>query len=142
MRCLARMLLCAVVVTTMSTVSASLAADRERPADRVVVMYFHRTERCPTCKKMGAYSEEAMKEKFASELKEGTVEFHFVDFQIKKNAKLVKGYKIEDPALIVSQIVANKVKQYKNLEEIWTKVQKKPEFLEYVQKNVTAYQKR
>ena len=30
------------------------------PADRVVVMYFHRTQRCPTCQRMGSYSEEAV----------------------------------------------------------------------------------
>ena len=36
------------------------------PADRVVVMYFHRTVRCPTCRRMGSYSEEAVVEGFAS----------------------------------------------------------------------------
>lgn len=113
----------------------------DRPADRVVVIYFHRTERCPTCQKMGSYSEEAVKQKFADQLKDGTIEFHFVDFEQKKNAKLVKGYKVADPALIISKIVGNKVKEFKDLEDIWTKVQKKPEFLEYVQKNVANYRK-
>ncbi len=124
--------------------AAMLALDlqaADRPADRVVVIYFHRTERCPTCQKMGAYSEEAVKQKFAGQLKDGTIEFHFVDFQKKKNEKLVKGYKVGDPALIVAKIVENKVKEFKDLEEIWTKVQKKPEFLEYVQKNVASYRK-
>jgi hypothetical protein len=82
-----------------------------------------------------------VKQKFADQLKDGTIEFHFVDFEQKKNAKLVKGYKVADPALIISKIVGNKVKEFKDLEDIWTKVQKKPEFLEYVQKNVANYRK-
>ena len=32
------------------------ASAAQPPADRVVVMYFHRTERCPTCRKMGSAS--------------------------------------------------------------------------------------
>ena len=140
MRSATRITACVLVMTTIAVLESAGAAG-DRPADRVVVMYFHRTERCPTCKKMGAYAQEAIKQKYAGEMKKGTVEFHFVDFENKRNAKLVKGYKVEDPALIVSKIVANKVKEFKNLEDIWTKVQKKPEYLQYVQENVAAYQK-
>ena len=112
-----------------------------RPADRVVAMYFHRTQRCPTCLKMGSYSEEAVKKGFAKQVKEGSVEFHYVDFQNKKNAALTKGYKVSGPALIVAKIKENKVKEYKNLKDIWTKVREKPEFLKYVRENVEAYLK-
>ena len=85
----------------------SLAADV--PADRVVVMYFHRTKRCPTCLKMGTYTEEAVKNGFPEQLKDGTVELHYVDFQDKRNAALAKGYKVTGPALIVAKIADNKV---------------------------------
>ena len=114
---------------------------RSAPADRVVAMYFHRTQRCPTCLKMGSYSEEAVKKGFAKQVKEGSVEFHYVDFQDKKNAALTKGYKISGPALIVAKVKENKVKEYKNLKDIWTKVREKPEFLKYVRENVEAYLK-
>ena len=111
------------------------------PADRVVVMYFHRTQRCPTCRRMGSYSEEAVTEGFAKEIKDRTVEFHYVDFQDETNAALTKGYKIGGPTLIVAQVVGNKVKAYKNLTEIWTKNGDKDAFLKYVRDNVAAYQK-
>ena len=75
-----------------------------KPKDRVIAMYFHRTQRCPTCLKMGSYTEEAMKAAFEKQLKEGTVEFHYVDFQNQKNAVLTKGYKITGPALIVTSV--------------------------------------
>lgn len=115
----------------------ALAADA--PADRVVVMYFHRTQRCPTCLKMGGYSEEAVKTGFAQELKDGTVGFHYVDFQDPRNAALAKAYRINGPALIIARVANNKVVEFTNLKDIWTKVADKPAFLRYVQDNVAAY---
>jgi len=114
----------------------ALAADA--PADRVVVMYFHRTQRCPTCLKMGGYSEEAVKTGFARELKDGTVAFYYVDFQDSRNAALVKAYRINGPALIIARIANNKVVEFTNLKDMWTKVADKPAFLGYVQHNVAA----
>jgi hypothetical protein len=120
--------------------NASTKADAGPPADRIVVMYFHRTQRCPTCRRMGSYSEEAVVKGFAQEIKDRTVEFHFIDFQNEANAALTKGYNVSGPTLIVAQIIGNKVKQYKNLNEIWAKNGDKDAFLKYVRDNVTAYQ--
>jgi hypothetical protein len=125
-------------VAALATTNISSAADT--PKDQIVAMYFHRTERCPTCKKMGAYSEEAVKTAFAEELKKGTVRFLYVDFQDPKNAKLAKGYKIEGPALIVAKIVDNRVAAYKDLDGIWERVTEKAVFLKYVQDNIAGYQ--
>jgi hypothetical protein len=125
-----------VVSSLPQTVSAA-----DPPGDRVVVMYFHRTVRCPTCLKMGSYSEEAIKGGFAESIKESKVEFHYVDFQDARNAALAKGYKVGGPALIVAKVVGNKAVEYKNLTDIWTKVGDKAAFIDYVQSNVKTYQK-
>ena len=129
------------VVATLALIlpQAVLAADA--PVERVVVMYFHRTQRCPTCLKMGSYSEEAVKTGFAEQIKNGKVEFHYVDFQDKKNEALTKGYKVGGPTLMVARVAGNKVAECKNLTEIWTKVGDRKAFIEYVQGNVKDYQK-
>jgi hypothetical protein len=123
---------------------AAFAADETKnadksaaaPADRVVVMYFHRTVRCPTCKRMGGYTEEAVLKGFPKEIKDGTVEFHSVDFQKEENADLTKGYKVSGPTLLVVRVVGNKVKEYKHLTEMWAKSADKDAFLAYVRENV------
>jgi hypothetical protein len=122
---------------------ADPSADKQAdsPADRVVVMYFHRTKRCPTCQKMGGYSEEAVTKGFPDQIKEGKVEFHYIDFQAEENAEIVKGYKIAGPTLIVVRVAENKTAEYKNLTEIWSKVRDKAAFIEYVRKNVKEYVK-
>ena len=116
-----------------------VAADT--PSDRVVAMYFHRTQRCPTCLKMGGYSEEAVTTGFAREIKDGKGTFYYIDFQDPKNAALTSGYKVGGPTLIVARIAGNKVTEYKNLTEIWTKVRDKSAFIDYVQTSVKDYQK-
>ena len=116
------------LVVFVAAVAPAIVLAADTPKDRVVVMYFHRTERCPTCKKMGSYAEEAVKNAFQKQLKEGTVEFHFIDFELKKNERISKGYRVEDPALIVSKITNNKVAKFTNLEDIWSKVAKSRRF--------------
>jgi hypothetical protein len=128
----------AVVALWLLSTAATAA---ELSKDRVVVMYFHRTHRCPTCLKMGGYSEEAVTTGFARELKNGKVEFHYIDFQDERNAELTKGYKVSGPTLLMARVAGDKVARYKNLTEIWTKVGDKEAFIEYVQGNVKDYQK-
>ena len=113
----------------------------EPAAQRIVAMYFHRPQRCPTCLKMGSYTEEAVTTGFPKEIKGGTVALYFIDFQDEKNAALTKGYQITGPALIVARIDGKKVVEFKNLTEIWSKVRDKEEFIKYVQGNVSVYQK-
>jgi thiol-disulfide isomerase/thioredoxin len=117
------------------------AKPAKTPDDRVVVMYFHRTQRCPTCRRMGSYTQESVQEKYADALKKGTVEFRYVDFQDKKNEAQTKGYKVTGPTLIVAKIEKNKVKDFKNLKEIWDKNNDKQAFYKYVQENIDEYAK-
>ncbi len=130
-----------VAVLFASALPQAVSAEDAPPKDRVVVMYFHRTQRCPTCRKMGGYAEEAVKTGFAEEKKKGTVEFHFIDFQDEKNEALTKAYQVGGPTLIVAKVVDNKVAEQKNLSEMWTKVRDKTAFIEYVQSNVKEYLK-
>lgn len=109
------------------------------PSDRVVAMYFHRTQRCPTCRKMGSYAEEAVNTKFANELQDGTVAFYDVDFQQPTNAPLAKRYQVEGPALIVANVKDNKVARFENLEEIWSRVADKEAFVSYVQGSIEKF---
>jgi len=116
------------------TVQAVWAADA--PSERVVAMYFHRTQRCPTCLRMGSYSEEAVTSGFAQQIEKAKVAFYYIDFQDPKNEALTKGYGVSGPTLIVAKIAGNKVAQYRNLQEIWEKAGDKAAFIEYVRSNV------
>ena len=139
MKRIAAIVLPVIAIAFLAEMLPNIAAAADAPAERVVAMYFHRTERCPTCQKMGSYSEEAVKTGFAEEVKDGSVAFYYIDFQNKKNAKLKKGYDVSGPALIVAKIKGKKVKEFKDLEDIWTNVADKQAFIKYVQEHISAY---
>ena len=111
------------------------------PADRVAVMYFHRTQRCPTCKKIGSYVEEAVKKGFADQLKDKTVGLYFVDFQQEKNAKIAKAFKVTGPTLVLAKVVDNKTAVWQPMPKVWKLVGEKDEFFKYVQGGVKEYLK-
>ena len=126
-------------VSLLASTASSAEEPKTPPKDRVVAMYFHRTQRCPTCLKMGSYTEEALQTGFAKQLKDKTVEFHYIDFQNEKNAAYAKAYKVTGPALIVAKVADNKVAEFKNLKDIWTNVNDKEAFVKYVQDHIKAY---
>ncbi len=133
-------MVCAALVFVASSLTAAAPAT-DAPADRVVVMYFHRTQRCPTCLRMGSYAEKAVTTGFASQLKDRKVAFHYIDFQDAKNAAFADAYQVTGPTLIVARVAGNKVAEFKNLTEIWAKARDEAAFIEYVQSNVKAYLK-
>ena len=59
----------------------------------------------------------------------------------RRTKRSTKGYKVGGPTLIVARVAGNKVAEYKNLTEIWSKVGDKSAFIDYVQTNVKDYQK-
>lgn len=128
-----------VVFAVLASMFPRQAPAADAPSDRVIVMYFHRTQRCPTCLKMGSYSEEAVKTGFAKQLKDGTVGFYYLDYQDKKNARFAKAYGVNSPALIVAKVVDNRVVKFGNLKDIWTKVRDKEAFFKYVRDAVAGY---
>lgn len=112
------------------------------PARRVIACYFHRTQRCPTCLKIGSYVEEAVKSGFAREIADGRVVLTMVDFQDPRNEKLVSAYKITGPTLVVIDAAGDKAAEWKPAPKVWSLVGKKPEFLKYVQDEVRGYLER
>ena len=109
------------------------------PSHQVVACYFHRTNRCPTCKKIGSYIEEAVEAGFADEIKAGTVKVKMVDFQDAKNQKLTEAYKITGPTLVLMDVHDGKVKAWKPSPKVWSLVSKKNDFFKYVQQELKSY---
>jgi hypothetical protein len=106
---------------------------------RVVAYYFHGNVRCATCRKLEAYSKEAVETAFAAELKDGRVVWQAVNFDDKQNQHYLKDYKLYTKSLVIVDEANGKAKRWKNLEKIWQLVGDKPAFLRYVQGELRAY---
>jgi hypothetical protein len=123
--------------TTVDKTTADKPA--AEPAHQVIAAYFHRTTRCDTCKKVGAYIDESIKSAFDAQLKDGTVRLTEIDFQDAKNQKVVKAYGISDPTLVIMDVRDGKVASWKKATKAWSLVGNKKDFSKYVQDEVKAY---
>ncbi|MGI6417704.1 MAG: nitrophenyl compound nitroreductase subunit ArsF family protein [Thermoguttaceae bacterium] len=136
---------CVVLLTAAFAVwehgSESSAADKaaEGPSHQVLACYFHRTVRCPTCLRVGAYIEESLNKRFASQVKDGSVKIVMIDFQDARNQKYTAAYKITGPKLVLLDVHDGKVTSWKPAPKLWSLVGNKDEFFRYVQGEVQGY---
>ena len=139
-----RMLIWLLGLVAIGSPTWAIAADAapekdERPPHQVVAIYFHRTVRCATCKRIGAMAEEAITAGFESQIESREVEFHFVDFQDKKNAELVKAYRIDSPTLVLANVYDAETICWIPMPKVWQLVGKPDDFRAYVQEGVVRY---
>ncbi len=115
------------------------AAPAAQAAPKLIVYYFHGTFRCQTCRTIEAYSGEAIKAAFGSELSSGEIQWKPTNVDEGPNAHFVKDYQLFTRSLVV--VDGANSKRFKNLEKVWQLVGDKPAFVKYVQDEVRAFRK-
>jgi len=117
------------------------AADKPaaEPSHQVIACYFHRTNRCPTCRRISAYIEESVNTGFASQVREGSVKMVMIDFQDPRNEQYTQAYGIAGPTLVLMDVQDGKVKSWKPAPRVWSLVAQKDAFFQYVQGEIQSY---
>ena len=114
--------------------SDSVTVEKQAISDDVVfATYLHGTLRCATCRKLEAYSEEALKTAFEEELNDSSLIWRVINYDEKENEHYLKDYSLYTKALILSRVKDGSELEWKNLSKIWELVGNKDEFLKYVQ---------
>jgi hypothetical protein len=106
---------------------------------KVIAYYFHTTFRCPSCKKIEAYSREAIENGFAKELKDGTLEWRVINVEESGNRHFVDDYRLFTKSLILVRLNESKQKEWKNLMKVWELLGNKEAFVRYVQDELRSY---
>ena len=119
--------------------SAATAAAPEPQGDRVIAYYFHTTYRCATCRRIEAYSREAVDTGFARELKDGSLEFRLVNIQLPENRHFIEDYQLFTKSLVLVRIKDGKQEEWTNLDRVWELTGNRDAFLGYVQQGVRGY---
>jgi len=114
-------------------------SDNQEITDKIIAYYFHGTRRCVTCKKLEAYSQEAIKTKFKDEIESGQLEFVPINFDEKENEHFIKDYALYTKSLVICDYNQGKQIKWKNLDKIWELVNDKEDYLKYVQDEISAY---
>lgn len=107
--------------------------------DKVIVYYFHGSNRCYSCMTIERYARESVEANFAKELKSGQIEFRSINAELPANNHYVKDYKLFTRSVIVSDIVQGKEKRWKNLQKVWELLRNESKFKDYVKSETAAY---
>jgi uncharacterized membrane protein len=133
------------VIGEMRTGPAQVPVDNVNqaavPETRVVVYYFHGNMRCDTCRKIEAYSGEAVKSAFADRLAKGEVVWSVVNIDEESNEHFVIDYDLQTRSLVLSYLVKGKQTKWKNLDKIWDLVDDKDKFMSYVRDEMGIFLK-
>jgi hypothetical protein len=65
------------------------------------VLYFHRTNRCPTCMSIEKNTKDLLESNYKTEMESEKVIFKSIDFQQEAENEFVKKYSVEGPTLLV-----------------------------------------
>jgi hypothetical protein len=119
--------------------SVSAASAAAAVPDKVIAYYFHTTLRCPSCRKIEAYSSTAIETGFADEIAEGRLEWRVINIEEKGNEHFVKDYQLYTKSLILSEERSGREVRWKNLAKVWELLGNEGDFVAYVQKETRAY---
>jgi hypothetical protein len=120
--------------------SAARAKSQPSMPDRTVVAYyFHGNFRCQTCRKIEAFSGEAVKSGFPEDLKAGRLEWRVINVEEPGNEHFIQDYQLFSKSLVLVAKEGSKQTRWKNLQRVWTLVGDKDAFIQYVQVEIRAY---
>jgi len=122
--------------------SPAAAAAPNPQTDRIIAYYFHTTYRCATCRRIEAYSREAIDTGFARELQDGRLEFQLVNVQLPENRHFIEDYQLFTKSLVLVRIKGGKQVEWTNLGRVWELTGDRNAFSGYVQQGVRGYLER
>lgn len=134
-RCAALLVVVLLIGTTLSP-SAAIAGEAETTAtaadDAVVTYYFHGNKRCSTCRKLEAYSAEAITGGFVAELDSGELEWRVVNTDDSENAHFITDFELVTKSVVLVEYRDGEVVRWKNLKLVWQLVGDEDGFVRYV----------
>jgi len=103
----------------------------------VEVVYFHRTQRCYSCRYAGDTTEYAVETYFADELASGKLVFKMIDVQNKANASIVERYGAYGSSLFINEI-KDGTDHIKAVTDIWFLIGKDEAFVNLVKSEIES----
>lgn len=116
------------------------AAAAQAPADHAVrVYYFHTTQRCASCRKIEAWTQEAVQAPWPENLAAVPVEWVPLNLDEPANRHFVSDYRLFTKSVVVVDLSGGKQIRWKNLPRVWELLMDRDAFRQYVRREVAAY---
>jgi hypothetical protein len=118
--------------------AASGGAAEDKPADDcLLVYYFHRNVRCPTCRAIESQSYDTVHKDFASQLERGEVVWKILNYEEPAAADLVEKFEIQIPMVVLARLKGGEIENWKRLDHVWALVGDRPAFGRYIRDEIS-----
>lgn len=105
----------------------------------VIAYYFHGNWRCATCRKIEAYTAEAIKTGFPKALADGRLAWRIINIDEPGNEHFVEEFEIATRTVVLAEVVNGQRKRWTNLQRVWDLIGDKNAFVTYIQDETRAY---
>lgn len=126
------------VFITFLWLACFATADQNPPQSKLMVYYFHRTVRCPSCLLIEDMAKQAVSSGFESELKSGRIELKIINIDEPAQAHFEKDYALEFQSVVLSSVKNGKETSWKNLPLIWDYLEDEDKLMTYIQNEIKA----
>ncbi len=109
------------------------------PESGIVAYYFHGNVRCATCRKLEAYSEEAIGKGVAKEITAGQLQWQPVNTDEPGNKHFIEQFELVSKAVVLVEYRDGKIARWQNLKLIWQLVGDKDGFITYVRESTGEF---
>ena len=107
--------------------------------DGVKVYYLHGNTRCPTCRTIEAYAQDAVQTGFAEELTSRKIVWEVVNYESPGNEHYAMDYEVVAPNVVLAMFKDGKQAKWKGLPEVWEHVGDKAAFFAFVQTSLREF---
>lgn len=107
--------------------------------DGVRVYYLHSNTRCPTCRTIESYAEEAVRTAFADELKNRQLDWQVINYETPGNEHYATDYNVAAPSVVLVRYKDGKQVDWKGLPEVWEHTGDKMAFFNFVQTSLRDF---
>ncbi len=109
----------------------------KKPADKLEVYYFHRTQRCYSCNTIGRYIKEIIEQKFAKETKNSIIDFREINIDLPENKKMAIKFQASGSSLFINAVRngQNNISQDIN---IWRLLNNESQFKNYLENKINS----
>jgi hypothetical protein len=107
--------------------------------EQCVVYYFYGDQRCATCMKLEAYTEETLKTHFSNELDSKRIVWKTVNIDQPENQHFITDFELDVKTVVVADLRNGELNRWKKLNDTWLLVGNHDSFIDYVQAETQMY---
>jgi hypothetical protein len=98
----------------------------------VVVYYFHRTARCPSCLTIESYAAQVMRSNFQEQIEDGILAWKPFNLDDPGGEEFIREFDITFNTIVVARQTDGNHIEYKRLDNVWQLLNDYEEFSRYV----------